>query len=140
MNIINYRVLWKSHPYGWFLRYLSIDGGYTAELFLEAPGFRCLTSGALPSDDANAAATLCDQILTDVAKESGREHEKTYTGFVVPILDSEETPIPGYYYYPRQDARNCTRLYFELILLIDSHLRAEILRNLKRDDIWRATG
>ena len=133
------RVLWKSYPYGWLLRWLDEQGRYTAELMSFSPPYRHRSSGSLNADDAACAWQLVQRALESTATESQSPRVAPHIGFIVPVPHQPENdPVNAYYYYSNVDNRNSTRCYVELILIIDKYLRDEYKNLLVDNSKWES--
>ena len=135
MSLETVRVLWKSHPYGWLLRWFNVEGHYAAELLCSAPPYRALCSGSLNSADAANAWRLVLATLASAATEAPASHANKHIGYVVPVV-TEGEQISPYYYYPQNDKRDSTRHFVHLVLIIDSYMRAHYQALIDDDAIW----
>lgn len=139
MSSMLVRVLWQSHPYGWLLRWFDEHGRYAAELVSSAPPYRHLCSGSLNADDTPSAWQRVQALLASVATEPTDPHSTPHSGFVIPVAagDVEPQSIVPYYYYSRNDKRESTRHYVNLVLIIDKYMKSHYADLLSRDDLWQ---
>lgn len=136
MSIDSVRVYWRSHPWGWRLRWFGEEGHYSGELLSSAPPYRDVCSGSLNAEDARNAWRLVQATLTSVVMEPAVVTPNPHIGYVLPV-GADDQSGPAYYYYPEDDKRASTRNFVQLVLILDSYMKAHYLSLISKDETWK---